>query len=138
MNLIEGEVSGSVFRGRGWEVPLDSGYDDGPRTLGFRSEGVRLEPASEGATGKVELVEQLGADALVAVAPASGVVLAREHPDTRLEPGEGVRLVVDPTQVHLFAADTGNRLSPSASVGHRAADGLADRESKPVIIGDHR
>jgi ABC-type sugar transport system ATPase subunit len=138
MNLIEGEVSGSVFRGRGWEVPLDSGYDDGPRTLGFRSEGVRLEPASEGATGKVELVEQLGADALVAVATDSGVVLAREHPDTRLEPGDGVRLVVDPTQVHLFATDTGNRLSPPASVGHRAADGLADRESKPVIIGDHR
>jgi ABC-type sugar transport system ATPase subunit len=125
MNLVEGEVGGGVFRGHGFEVPLRSGYGDGPRTLGFRSEGVRLEPASDGATGQVELVEQLGADALVAVATAAGVILAREHPDTRLEPGDGVRLVVDPAQAHLFATDTGIRLNPDDGVGHVDADGLA-------------
>jgi ABC-type sugar transport system ATPase subunit len=117
MNLVAGEIADGRFRGPGFEVDLGHRFPAGPVTLGFRAEDASLAPAGDGATGRVQLVEQLGADALVAVETAAGLIVAREHPDTPLQSGDGVRVAVDPGRAHLFAAGSGERL--------KAAEGVA-------------
>ncbi len=110
MNLVAGQVADGVFRGPSVEVALAHPRPGGATTLGFRSEDVTLARADGDVAGRVQLVEQLGADALVAVETESGVVVARDHPDTTLQPGDGVQLVVNPERAHFFAADTGQRV----------------------------
>lgn len=122
MNLVEGAIADGCFRGPGWEMPVGNAYPPGPVTLGVRAEDVRLTPTEVAATGRVQLVEQLGADALVAVETAVGVLLARVHPDTPLEPGDGVRFAFEPARVHLFATGTGQRLTGAEPGGSAAAE----------------
>jgi ABC-type sugar transport system ATPase subunit len=111
MNLVAGEIAEGVFRGSGFVVEVGWRYPAGPATLGFRAEDASLAPAESGATGRVQLVEQLGADALVAVETAAGMIVAREHPDTPLQSGDAVRVVVDAGRAHLFAVESGERLA---------------------------
>jgi ABC-type sugar transport system ATPase subunit len=110
MNLVSGEIADGVFRGPGLEVALGDRYPSGTATLGFRAEDAVLTPTDTGANGRVQLVEQMGADALVAIDAPSGVVVARHHPDTPLQPGDGVRIGVEPARAHLFATASGLRL----------------------------
>jgi ABC-type sugar transport system ATPase subunit len=130
MNLVEGEITGGVFRAPGWEILLGDGVPSGPATLGVRAEGLILEPSTDDSTGRVQLIEQLGADALVAVETATGVIVARDHPDTPLQPGDLVRLLVDPARAHLFNPSTGVRIGPSREDAQRSVATIRDAAMK--------
>jgi putative spermidine/putrescine transport system ATP-binding protein len=80
MNLIEGAVSGGVFRHPGFELPVPVG--DGPALLAVRPEALSLAPGGGGAT--IHRVTDFGAHAIVDVDLADGLRLKAQVPDARL------------------------------------------------------
>ena len=80
---------------------------DGGVTLGVRPEDVRL--AADGRAAKVESIEYLGADSLVAARHEGQVVLARVPGRPRLAAGDEVRLAWDKHHEHRFDPQTGGR-----------------------------
>jgi multiple sugar transport system ATP-binding protein len=115
MNLCTVPLSsnGAVLFG-GVDVPLPRGASNGRRelVLGLRPES--LELASEGVTARVEVVEELGADAFVfCVADLDGEttkLVARTEARRAPDRGENVTLRPRPEEAHLFDADSGERL----------------------------
>jgi ABC-type sugar transport system ATPase subunit len=111
MNMLNGEVSDGQFRADGWTMLVGSTVPAGPVVLGVRSEDIILDPADDGAVGRVRLVEQIGSDALVEVETAFGRLVARVPSDSALGPGAPVQLRVDSRHAHLFDRGTGMRHS---------------------------
>jgi multiple sugar transport system ATP-binding protein len=71
--------------------------------LGVRPEGVRVRAGTgAGATGRVELVEALGADTLIYVDVGGTSLVARQAERTALSPGDTVSVTLDPSVLHLF------------------------------------
>jgi multiple sugar transport system ATP-binding protein len=75
-------------------------------------------PGEAGIQGTLRVVEELGADSFVYVTPRDPTLadaitqaVVRVEGRQRLEKGEPVGLVVDPTDVHVFDAASGERLS---------------------------
>jgi sn-glycerol 3-phosphate transport system ATP-binding protein len=81
-----------------------------PVTVGLRPEN--LELAGDGPILlKTELLERLGADTIVHGRLADGTPLIARAPGAlALRLGETVRLAIAPAHIHLFDADTGQRL----------------------------
>jgi len=78
--------------------------------LGVRPE--HLEIASNGTWPgfKVDIVEPMGADTIIWCSDAVGSLQVRTTGSRRAAPGDHLTLHVDPTQVSLFSAQTGERL----------------------------
>jgi multiple sugar transport system ATP-binding protein len=77
--------------------------------------GVRPEHLEISSTGiwpgfTVDIVEPMGADTVIWCSDAVGSVQVRTAGSRRATPGESVTLHIDPSQVSLFAADSGERL----------------------------
>jgi multiple sugar transport system ATP-binding protein len=75
--------------------------------------GVRPEAVSVSAAGvpaRVEVVEELGADAYVFCTSGAGRLVARTEPRHTPARGERVQLAVRGEEAHLFDAQTGARL----------------------------
>jgi multiple sugar transport system ATP-binding protein len=118
MNLMEGRaVQGQVQLG-GYTVPVDPTAErkmNGNVTIGVRPENWRLVGAGEGLPVSVTVVEELGADSFVygtcdVEGTPSNVIVriaGRHHP----RKGEVLHVTTDPTHVHVFDTDTGERLS---------------------------
>jgi multiple sugar transport system ATP-binding protein len=113
MNLCEVPLTnGSVSFG-GVSVPVPAGSAGESIVLGFRPEA--LELATDGVDAKVEVVEELGADAYVfCVAEINGAptkLVARSQ--ARSAPHRGARVKLRPAaeEAHLFHPDTGERIS---------------------------
>ena len=85
-------------------------------TIGVRPEAFKVvSEQDEGLAVTVGVVEELGADAfLYATMNTDGGetmnLVARVDARKRLEPGQTVRLAVDPEDVHLFDTETGERV----------------------------
>jgi ABC-type sugar transport system ATPase subunit len=109
MNVLNGQVSDGQFRADGWSAPIGSTSAAGPVVLGVRSEDIVLEPADDGADGRVRLVEQIGSDALVEVEASFGRVVARVPADTALGPDAPVHIRFNSRRAHLFDPATGTR-----------------------------
>jgi len=115
MNLCEGvpaPTNGSVTFG-GVAVPVPRGHEPGsPVVLGFRPES--LEVAGEGVPARVEVIEELGADAYVFCSAELGgrptKLVARVDVRSRPERGERVSLRPRADEAHVFDAATGVRL----------------------------
>jgi sn-glycerol 3-phosphate transport system ATP-binding protein len=80
---------------------------DGATTLGVRPEDVRIGEDGRGA--KVESIEYLGADSLVAARHEGQVVLARVPGKPAVAAGDEVRLAWDKHHEHRFDTQTGGR-----------------------------
>jgi ABC-type sugar transport system ATPase subunit len=76
--------------------------------VGIRPERVRL--ATEGVPAEVRLVEPAGSEAFVHLDVDGEHLLARVPGDERPEPGETVRVAVVARDLHLFDAESGQRL----------------------------
>ena len=82
--------------------------------IGVRPEGVVIDAASGAAandgngaaaqTGRVELIEALGADTLIHVDVAGIPMIARKSARTTLSSGDTVNVRLDPAALHLFDA----------------------------------
>jgi len=112
MNLIKGIVAGketpSFTAAGGWTVPLAgrdlAATDTQPCWLGIRPEDIRLVDANSEAdlSGKVAIVERLGAETYVTVVKGTETLLVRVQGDIALRPGDTVQLALDRAGFHLF------------------------------------
>jgi sn-glycerol 3-phosphate transport system ATP-binding protein len=94
---------------------------DGPVIAGFRAEAVHVRAATEKDAiaevqagqldGEFDFAEELGAARLLHGAVAGETVIAHVAGREHFEPGERMRLTVDPADVQLFDAATGKRLA---------------------------
>jgi multiple sugar transport system ATP-binding protein len=115
MNLCKSvpvPTNGTVTFG-GVAVAVPAGHEPGaPVVVGFRPES--LEVADEGVPARVEVVEELGADAYVFCSAERGGettrLVARVDVRGRLERGERVALRPRPGEAHVFDASSGVRL----------------------------
>jgi sn-glycerol 3-phosphate transport system ATP-binding protein len=85
---------------------------DGPGerlTLGLRPEHIRL--SSEGRfPAEIRSVDYHGADSIIECAIGSQIVLVRAEGVSGLLPGQRVRLAWEPDAMHVFNAETGQRV----------------------------
>jgi ABC-type sugar transport system ATPase subunit len=127
MNLIEGEVAGGgrpEFRaGDRFSVPLEQRWNalaerpGAAVTFGIRPEDIQRADSASRLPGvlqsRVELVEQLGGEALVHV-DASGVELTARLPAPVPTAGSELGLLLPGDRTHLFDRETGARLEPGS------------------------
>jgi multiple sugar transport system ATP-binding protein len=105
-------ANGSIaFGGVSFRLPVDAGSGR-PVVLGLRPES--LELAADGVPARVDVVEELGADAyLFCSAKLEGEsVRLVARVDARHVPDRGARIALRPLpdEAHLFDAETGERL----------------------------
>ena len=87
--------------------------------LGIRAEDVILSPPTSAlppnaVAGTVALLEPLGSDTFVEVTFGTNSITARVEPDRQLAVGDNVVVHIPRDKVHLFDAQTQQRLSPYA------------------------
>ncbi len=122
MNFLKATVesSGTMIRlpngdGIPMEHPANTGSVDQPVTLGIRPE--HLIPADGNGSGtfhvNIDMVEELGADTLVhGTLNGNGELLTARLPGNHAIPGDGVlRFHVAPENAHVFATETGTRIT---------------------------
>ncbi|MFC5727572.1 MULTISPECIES: ABC transporter ATP-binding protein [Nocardioides] len=120
MNLLEGVASDGAVKVGGYEVPVDATAAkrmSGRVVVGVRPESWRLTTKEEGGLPvEVTVIEELGADGFVyGTSDVEGtpgnvivrVVSKRDHTTA----GDTIYVTTEPDQVHVFDADTGERLS---------------------------
>jgi ABC-type sugar transport system ATPase subunit len=115
MNFMSGKVNGNgrIALEHGGEVvsqhvPRESGR---AVTVGIRPE--HLIPTSEAnaaLSGPVEMVEQLGADALVHMSRGGKTIIARVAHGTSPQVGSTFSVTADPARVFAFDSASGARL----------------------------
>ncbi len=115
MNLFDGRWSaaqGAFVSDHGFTHRFTGRVDaaDGQKvTLGVRPE--HLVRDEEGHPATVNVVEPTGTETLLFVRYAGGDAIAVVRDRTPFESGQEIRLAPDPEQVHLFDADSGQRIS---------------------------
>jgi multiple sugar transport system ATP-binding protein len=113
MNLIKGIIGGtealpSFTALDGWTVPLAARNlavaHGEPMWLGIRPEDIRLVEAGGAAdlSGKVAIVERLGAETYLSVVTGAETLLVRVQGDLALRPGDAVQMVLERAGFHLF------------------------------------
>jgi multiple sugar transport system ATP-binding protein len=107
MNLIEGEITDGIFRAEGINVPAPG---QGPVTLGFRAEDVRVSDTPAQLTAPVYSMELLGDATLVSVRIGPALVSIRAHKDFRIDIGAPLHVAIPTDKVHLFDRKNGARL----------------------------
>jgi sn-glycerol 3-phosphate transport system ATP-binding protein len=118
LNLVTGTAdvaAGVVVLGDGQRLAYDRSrwtrVTDGPVIAGFRAEAVKV--GERGLASEFDFAEELGAARLLHGSVAGETVIAHVSGHEHFEPGETMRLAVDPADVQLFASDTGKRLPES-------------------------
>jgi multiple sugar transport system ATP-binding protein len=115
MNLVTGEVrasaGGAVFGAAGAELPLPGlgAVRAGAAVLGFRPEGLRLDPRGP-LRGRVRTDEFLGASRCLHVDSPLGRLVARVAIESPASSGDEVALEVETSALRLFDSATGKRL----------------------------
>jgi ABC-type sugar transport system ATPase subunit len=125
ITLVDATVREGVAQVHGAQIPLDRGVAakaGDKAVVGLRPEAWHLVDAGtdNGVDLKVDLVEALGSESFIYGTPVGaeqtdGVSPQRVtvHSDKRVRPevGDVVRVVPEGSEVHVFAADTGERLT---------------------------
>ncbi len=121
MNLVDGNVEGSTFRGPGIEVGGLQARDGGA-VLGFRAEDAEVaEAAGSGIMAPVYTMELLGDAAMITVRIGDALVAVKAHKEFRIGIGEQASIRVPAEICHLFDRQTGERLEtggPTSSPLH--------------------
>jgi multiple sugar transport system ATP-binding protein len=108
MNLVEGEMKGGVFEGRGLRIEGLSARD-GQAVLGFRAEDATLEGGTE-LSAPIYTLELLGDSTMVTVRLGHDLVSVKAPKDFRAEIGEVFTAHIPAGICHVFDAATGARL----------------------------
>ena len=106
MNLIEGKTKEGLFHGSG--LLLEVAGPDGDDTLGVRPEDLEIVKGGPW-RGTVDLVENLGSEALIYVRCGEVILVVRVQGRTKLTPQQNISL--SPRRWHRFDS-TGNRIGP--------------------------
>jgi multiple sugar transport system ATP-binding protein len=115
MNLLEGalEQNGGVFYSGSFRMDISealgnrgAAYVGRPIAIGIRPEDIQpTDRANAPIVGKVELIEDLGADQLVHLSCGGIELVARVSPHLPVRRGEILHLNVEPKHLHLFDQD---------------------------------
>jgi sn-glycerol 3-phosphate transport system ATP-binding protein/multiple sugar transport system ATP-binding protein len=125
ITLVEAQLREGVAEVHGARIPLDrdvAAKAGAKVVVGLRPESWHLVDAGadNGVDLKVELVEALGSESFIYGVPVGaeqedGVASQRVtvHSDKRVRPevGEVVHVVPEPSEAHVFSAETGERLT---------------------------
>jgi multiple sugar transport system ATP-binding protein len=116
MNFLQGAIRANgrlAFEGPGGaHLPLASapqGSDGRPAVYGVRPEHFTL--ADDGAEATIQVVEPTGAEIQIVAALGGTEIVAAFRERHPFKPGETIRLKPDPRLVHLFDAQSGQRLT---------------------------
>jgi multiple sugar transport system ATP-binding protein len=115
MNFFDGIVdsgSGVAVSDIGLKVDLPIGGKDGPVIFGLRPEHLLTEdqPNFQAIEGKVEVVEPLGAEAILEISVSGTILLARIKDERLPQVGSAMRFYVDPSRIYLFNKEEGSRV----------------------------
>ena len=116
MNCVEATISASGDRVElpGGSLPMPAGLREVPAAGSPVIVGVRpehLEVSAEGTlAAEVRAVEWLGHECLISINLGGATVTVRETGMSASEAGSSLRFAVDPANVHLFDAETTERL----------------------------
>jgi multiple sugar transport system ATP-binding protein len=132
MNLMEGPVAADGVHLGDYTVPvareiLAKAGNEKSLVLGIRPENFEMSNDPNVGIGlDIGVVEELGADAFIygtlAGIPEDELITAQQitariHGTTPPHRGETVRLKIDPSHVHVFSKESGERLSPTFGRG---------------------
>jgi multiple sugar transport system ATP-binding protein len=108
MNLVEGEMKGGAFEGRGLRI---EGLDarDGKAVLGFRAEDATLEGGAE-LSAPIYTLELLGDSTMVTVRIGQALVSVKAPKDFRAEIDDAFTAHIPASICHVFDSETGARL----------------------------
>lgn len=90
----------------------DQGYVGKDVTVGIRPENISDAPEDIAANpestvdAKIAVRENLGAEVYLYTDYAGNQITARVHPDSKAQVGETVKVVLDPSKLHVFDKDT--------------------------------
>ncbi|HEX2553486.1 MAG TPA: ABC transporter ATP-binding protein [Microvirga sp.] len=120
MNFVKGRIEGGAggpeFRFGERRLPLQAYPFAAPPIAGREAVlGIRPEHVAIGETGlwpgfTIDIVEPMGADTVIWCSDGISTIQVRTGGNRKAVPGERLALGVDPAEVSLFAADTGDRL----------------------------
>ncbi|MEA2759411.1 MAG: sn-glycerol 3-phosphate transport system ATP-binding protein [Methylobacteriaceae bacterium] len=116
MNFLKGtlESPSTVRLEDGTELACDAAYAAVQRgakvVAGVRPERALVRPAGEGLALKIELIEELGVGRLVHGQIAGTPMTLAIGPDHQLPSAEAIGISIPADAVHLFDAESGNRL----------------------------
>jgi len=113
MNLMTGAMQGGVFEGEHVRIPGFEAVPDGPVTLGFRAEDVRVAEAGEIAA-PVYSMELLGDSSMATVQAGGALVALKAAKDFTAAIGAPIAAHVPARVCHLFDATSGNRIDARA------------------------
>ena len=110
MNLVNGNLSGGVFKAENIEIAGLTTAHDGPVTLGFRAEDASVGGSSAQVTAPIYSLELLGEATMVTVRSGSALVAAKAAKEFRAEIGSAITFNVPAASCHLFETASGERL----------------------------
>ncbi len=114
MNLVPGTLRNGQFAAPGLTIDGLKG-EDGPVTLGFRAEDMRLSNEAAQLQAAVYSFELLGDATMITVKIGDGaeaaLVSIKAPKDHRATIGDPVHMAIDPELCHLFDASTGTRMN---------------------------
>ena len=112
MNLVKGEIRDGVFAADNIRVGGIDSSVNGPVTLGYRAEDVKLASIANDAqiTAPVYSVELLGDATMITVNVGGSLVAAKLDKDFRQSIGSLISIAIRPEVVHLFDQSTEQRL----------------------------
>ncbi len=113
MNLVDGEISGGVFKANNIEIKGLPSSLTGEITLGFRAEDSTVCDAGKGQVrAKAYTMELLGDATMVTVRAGGAMLAVKASKDYRVEIGEEVGFSIAPEICHFFNRQTGERIEP--------------------------
>jgi len=106
MNLLIADVSGKIARCGDAKIPLAHGYDrlDGKVQIGIRPEFVRIGHGNEGIAARALRVEDVGRHQILR-AELGGNTIDAILPEGTTLPADGLRLILQPHNVHVYHDD---------------------------------
>jgi len=111
MNFLAGVARNGTFEGEGFALPLQGTrlVEGRPLLLGIRAEQIRF--GEQGLPARIQVVEPLGAIALVTALVGKTPVKIETAVNTAVRPDQDVFLTFDPSHIRWMDATTGEALA---------------------------
>ena len=111
MNLTDGELRNGVFTNERIRIEGLPAVVEGPVTLGYRAEDARLTDEGGHLSGPIFSTELLGDATMVTCKVGDQILSVKADKEFRANIGDAMQASLDLSSIHLFDADTGDRLT---------------------------
>jgi len=112
MNMLEGRFGSDGFvatDGTRWPLPANGhARSDGAAIYGIRPEHLHIDPAGVPAT--VQVIEPTGSETQVLLRAGDASIIGAFRERVSVRPGETLPVMPDPSLVHLFDRESGQRI----------------------------